>query len=129
MGCSSIKIATIKYINVAVDDDDDDAAAIVASAAAVDFVLFEIIPIFVCFFKEYLFQSTINKSLCLCSALSSSTHSFVHPSYSTDSHPNGWLILLHIFIDTFLNRSGTNRARIKMHTNREKSIWCRDVNE
>lgn len=52
VGCSSIKIATIKYINVAVDDDDDDddAAAVVASAAAVDFVLFEIIPIFVCFF-------------------------------------------------------------------------------
>lgn len=122
VGCSSIKIATIKYINVAVDDDDDDAAAVVASAAAVDFVLFEIISRFVYFFKEYLFQSAINKSLCLCSALSSSTHSFVHPSYSTDSHPNGWLILLHIFIDTFLNRLGTNRARIKMHTNSEKAF-------
>lgn len=119
VGCSSIKIATIKYINVAIDDD---AAAVVASAAAVDFVLFEIISRFVYFFKEYLFQSAINKSLCLCSALSSSTHSFVHPSYSTDSHPNGWLILLHIFIDTFLNRLGTNRARIKMHTNREKAF-------
>lgn len=47
VGCSSIKIATIKYINV---DVDDAAVAVVASAAsavaaAVDFVLFEIISI------------------------------------------------------------------------------------
>lgn len=144
----------IKYINVAVDDA---AAAIVASAAsaAVDFVLFEIISMFVLFLNSICFNRR-STNLCMSSARmhlcfgcclpffipnSMCTYSFIHSFVRPSVHLILWILIqmvgsfscLHcctIFIDMFLNRLGTNRARIKMHTNREKKhlvSWCERI--